>query len=495
MKRTKIVVTIGPACRDKKVLQRLIQSGIHPVRKGFSNRVNVFRINFSHGTHQEHQETILILRKLSQELKTPIGILADLSGPKIRVGKITDEPIKLTKGSVLVLSSKPGRKGKVGISYPDLPKHLRKGDKLLFDDGKIGSIVQKITKTDIQCKILNPGYLYSHKGITVLSENLTIPALTEKDKKDLQFAIQKDVDFVALSFVKSPWDILELKKILRKRKSQAQIIAKIEKPQALKDFDSILAVSDGIMVARGDLGVEIPIQEVPMAQKEIIRKCNRAGKPVITATQMLESMINNPRPTRAEATDIANAILDGTDAVMLSGETAIGKYPVECVKIMAEIAIHADNALCRQNKQDYRLRFARVQKFELHRKMTMVEENTSVTEAISESVAHLAELLNVGTIVTATSSGSTARMISRYRPKAGIFAITPKSKTLNQLQLSWGVEAVLSDRIKDTDQLFHQSTSLARKYGFAKKGDHILVTAGLPMGQPGRTNLIRVCKV
>ncbi|MFB3896672.1 MAG: pyruvate kinase [bacterium] len=476
IKRTKIVCTIGPASDFPEILKEMIQAGM-----------NVARLNFSHGTYPEHQARLQNIRKIAQDLDNPITIIADLCGPKLRIGTFKTSTIKLKAGQPFSLTINPieGDQTKVSISYPALPEYTKVTNHILLDDGNLELEVTNVTKTDIVCRVIQGGQLSAHKGLKILSDLISIPAITEKDKADISFAIQNQVDYFALSFVQSAEDIKQLKGLIQAQGTDIPVIAKIEKPVAVKNIDAIIDTADGIMVARGDLGIEMPIQEVPVTQKLIIHKCNRIGKPVITATQMLESMMHNPRPTRAEATDIANAIFDGTDAVMLSGETAAGDFPVKCVQTMADIAlrterslttIHADPVECQESKSSgYTAR--------------------DIAESVSYSVHSLSKQLNATAIVTPTESGSTARYISRFRPQCPIIAITPNRKTLYRLGLVWGVTTYYCENLPDTDAVFAKAAELVKSLHLAKSGDTIIITAGIPLRQPGTTNLIRVLTV
>ncbi|MCX7919612.1 MAG: pyruvate kinase [bacterium] len=488
MKRTKIVCTIGPASEKRDILRQMIQSGM-----------NVARLNFSHGTQAEHLSRLQSIRQIAQELDIPIPIIADLCGPKLRIGKI-HTPVELNSGASFILTSEriEGDRNRVSISYPTLPEYIHINDRILLDDGNIELEVTKVTKTEIHCKVIHGGILSSNKGLSVVSDTISIPAITEKDKSDLSFAIQHQVDYIALSFVQSIEDIKQLKDLILAQNADVPIIAKIEKPNAVKNIDSILEIADGIMVARGDLGIEMPFQEVPIIQKTIIQKCNMRAKPVITATQMLESMVHKPRPTRAEVTDIANAILDGTDAVMLSGETAVGEYPVECVRTMAEIAqrtekslttIMPDIAECQGMSLAEKLKNQRTGQLE-YKKVEW-----EVAESVSSAVFNLANQLQAAAIVTPTESGSTARLIARFRPTCPIIALTPNRKTLYRLGLVWGVNAYFCENLPDTDAVFAKAEQLVQSLGLAKSGNTIIITAGIPLRKPGTTNLIRILTV
>ena len=468
MRRTKIVCTIGPASSSYELIESLIKKGM-----------DVARLNFSHGSYEEHSLVAEYIHQASSKLGKPVAILQDLGGPKIRTGLIQKEPVILKEGSIFTLTTRniPGNEKEVSITYPSLPQKVKKGQTILLADGSLELRVEDITSTDIKCRVVTGGQLTSHKGINLPDSSPEISALTEKDQKDLLFGIEHKFDFIGISFVREAEDILRVRKILKeKRAEEISLIAKIEKREALKNIDDIIRVADGIMVARGDLGVEIPLQQVPLVQKEIIKKCNLLGKPVITATQMLESMIENPRPTRAEVTDIANAIFDGTDAIMLSEETAIGKYPLEAVTIMDKIAVETEKAL------DY--------------EKTLEERALSVKPTIPDAISHatcqVAQDLKVAAIVTFTFSGSTARMVARYRPRVPIIARSPKKSTVRKLTLSWGVYPLQSPEIKDTDDMIRKAKRTALKTGLVKRGDKIVITAGIPFGIAGTTNLIKV---
>jgi len=468
MRRTKIVCTIGPASSSYELIESLIKKGM-----------DVARLNFSHGSYEEHSLVAEYIHQASSKLGKPVAILQDLGGPKIRTGLIQKEPVILKEGSIFTLTTRniPGNEKEVSITYPSLPQKVKKGQTILLADGSLELRVEDITSTDIKCRVVTGGQLTSHKGINLPDSSPEISALTEKDQKDLLFGIEHKFDFIGISFVREAEDILRVRKILKeKRAEEISLIAKIEKREALKNIDDIIRVADGIMVARGDLGVEIPLQQVPLVQKEIIKKCNLLGKPVITATQMLESMIENPRPTRAEVTDIANAIFDGTDAIMLSEETAIGNYPLEAVTIMDKIAVETEKAL------DY--------------EKTLEERALSVKPTIPDAISHatcqVAQDLKVAAIVTFTFSGSTARMVARYRPRVPIIARSPKKSTVRKLTLSWGVYPLQSPEIKDTDDMIRKAKRTALKTGLVKRGDKIVITAGIPFGIAGTTNLMMV---
>lgn len=472
MRKTKIVCTIGPSSESLENLKKLILAGM-----------NVARLNFSHGDFEEHGNRIKNIRQACKELNKNVAILLDTKGPEIRTGKLEVEPIELVQDEFITLTTEEilGTKDCISVTYKDLPSDVEPGSTILIDDGLIGLTVIEVSGTEIKCRIVNGGTIKSKKGVNVPGVAISLPGITEKDANDIIFGIEQDIDFIAASFVRKASDVLEIRELLEKHNAgHIQIISKIENQQGVDNLDEILEVSDGLMVARGDLGVEIPAEEVPLAQKLMINKCNVAGKPVITATQMLDSMQRNPRPTRAEASDVANAIFDGTDAIMLSGETAAGKYPVESVLTMSRIAEKAESSL------NYR---------DLFNKQRTAQE-ISITEAISQSVSISALDLHAKAILTSTQSGTTARMISKYRPEAPIIAVTTQERTVRRLALIWGVHAVLGKEIVDTtDSLFNNSLEGGRKSGLVKEGDLVVITAGIPLGHSGSTNLIKISSV
>lgn len=469
MKRTKIVCTIGPASESKEVFKKLVVKGL-----------NVARLNFSHGSHEEHGERIRVIKEVREELNEPVAILLDTKGPEIRTGKFKDPEVELLEGQEFTITTRDvlGDNTICNVSYEGLARDVKIGDSILIDDGLVELKVQRIIgDTDIQCIVENAGVVKNNKGVNVPGVKINLPAITEKDESDIKFGIEMDIDFIAASFVRKAADVLAIRKILEDNNgSHIQIISKIENQEGMDNLDEIIEVSDGLMVARGDLGVEIPTEEIPLAQKEMIRKCNRAGKPVITATQMLDSMIRNPRPTRAEVTDVANAIFDGTDAIMLSGETAAGKYPVEAVEVMSNIAKRAEASI------DYRGLL----------KTKAIEMETSVTDAISHATCTTAADLDASAIVTATSSGYTTRMVSKFRPSAPIIATTTSESVRRRLSLIWGVYSVITEQLHSTDDIIDISVSKALEAELIRNGDLIVITAGVPVGVSGTTNLIKV---
>ncbi len=473
MIRTKIVCTIGPASEDEETIRAMIRAGM-----------DVARINFSHGTPEEHKRRIETIRKVAGEEDAVVAIICDLQGPKLRIGEVADEPRHLEPGEhiTLTLRDVPGTDGEIHLPHPEIVEAAEVGDRMLLDDGKIELRVVRRTKTDLVCEVVVGGELKSRKGISVPGMKLNLSALTERDKEFALCALDYGTDYLALSFVRTADDVLELRKLVESHDGDAAIIAKIEKPEALDNFDAILEVSDAIMIARGDLGVEIPAEEVPLRQKEIIAKCNHAAKPVITATQMLSSMISNPRPTRAEASDVANAILDGTDAVMLSGETAIGEYPVESVQMMARIAHITEEAM------PYRPHF------DIGNASPSITPHV-VTKAISAATTEVAHAVGARLIVTTTWSGYTARQVARERPHIPILGVTPNGSTYHRLALVWGVMPMLVREFADTDAMIETVVEAAEKANLVKPGDLLVITAGVPVGGGGRTNFLKVHRV
>jgi pyruvate kinase len=467
MPRTKIVCTLGPASESEDVLREMIRAGM-----------DVARLNFSHGDHPAHARRLALVRRLAQEEGKEVAVIQDLQGPRLRAGAIAAGSTMLREGERFTLTTRqvPGDEREVTAPYSHLPQDVRPGDRLLLDDGLLELKVEEVTDTDVVCRVVVGGVLRERKGVSLPGVTLSLPSLTEKDHNDLAFGLAQGVDYVALSFVRRASDIEELRALMAARGLLVPIIAKIEKGEAIDDFDDILAVSDGVMVARGDLGVEMPAEEVPLYQKMIIRKANAVGKPVVTATQMLQSMMDNPRPTRAEASDVANAILDGTDAVMLSGETAVGKYPLEAVRTMARIAVTTE-----QNFP-----------YEEWLRMAFTEAVTSVTEAISLATCEIACELGAQAIIASTSSGATARAVARHRPTTPIIAITPNEAVQRRLALVWGVHPLLVPRFASTDEMITTAMKACQEAGLVKTGDRLVITAGVPMFVPGRTNMLQV---
>ncbi|CDQ18282.1 pyruvate kinase [Halobacillus karajensis] len=469
-RKTKIVSTIGPASESVEKLTQLIEAGM-----------NVTRLNFSHGDFEEHGARIKNIREASKATGKTVAVLLDTKGPEIRTGTLKDGEVYLEKGSTAYVTMEDieGDAERFSVTYPGLINDVHPGSKILLDDGLVELQVDEIHKenNEIKTTVLNNGPLKNKKGVNVPNVSVNLPGITEKDAKDIEFGIEQGVDFIAASFVRRASDVLEIKELLEKHKANhIQIIPKIENQEGVDNIDEILEVSDGLMVARGDLGVEIPAEDVPLVQKRLIRKCNEAGKPVITATQMLDSMQRNPRPTRAEASDVANAIFDGTDAIMLSGETAAGDYPVEAVQTMHNIASKTETGLNHMGLLQERTK---------HSDMT-------ITDAISQSVTHTAINLNAAAIVTPTESGHTARMISKYRPKAPIVAITSDEEVNRKLSLVWGVYAVMGPRAYSTDDMLDVAVERSLASGLAIRGDRVVITGGVPVGESGTTNLMKV---
>ncbi|HBF0500555.1 TPA: pyruvate kinase [Clostridioides difficile] len=467
VKKTKIVCTLGPASQSEEVLTQLMQNGL-----------NVCRFNFSHGSHEEHKERIDMAKKVREKLNKPVAILLDTKGPEIRTGNFEDPEVFLEEGQKFTITMKDimGTKEMCTVSYKGLAEDVKSGDSILIDDGLVGLRVKEINGEDIVCVVENSGIVKNHKGVNVPGVKINLPAITPKDISDIEFGISQGIDYIAASFVRKASDVLAIREVLENNNAtDIQIISKIENQEGVENLDEILKVSDGIMVARGDLGVEIPTEEMPIVQKMMIKKCNELAKPVVTATQMLDSMIRNPRPTRAEVTDVANAIYDGTDAIMLSGETAAGKYPVEAVKMMATIAKRTEETL------DYdRL---------LKENGT---NNVTVTDAISHATCTTAVDLNASAIITSTFSGYTARMVSKFRPKSPIIATTNNEKTMNKLALTWGVYPVKSSVAGNTDEVIEKAIEAARQADYIDNGELVVITAGVPVGVSGTTNLIKV---
>ncbi|MGV8146929.1 MAG: pyruvate kinase [Alkaliphilus sp.] len=469
MKKTKIVCTIGPASEQKEIFTKLVLEGL-----------NVARLNFSHGDHEEHGKRTKMIKEVRKELDNPVAILLDTKGPEIRTGKFKDPEVYLEEGNKFTITSRDvmGDETICSVTYSDIAEDLQVNDLILIDDGLVGLKVDKIVDgTDLICTVQNSGIVKNHKGVNLPGVKINLPALTEKDISDIIFGIENNIDYIAASFVRKAVDVLAIREILEKHNaSHIQIISKIENQEGMDNLDAIIEVSDGIMVARGDLGVEIPTEEIPLAQKEMIRKCNLVGKPVITATQMLDSMMRNPRPTRAEVTDVANAIFDGTDAIMLSGETAAGKYPIESVRTMSNIAKRTEEAL------DYNGLI----------NIIMQGERCTITDAISHATCNTARDLDASAIITATSSGNTAKNISKFRPETPIIATTTTERVRRKLSLIWGVYSIITEEHKSTDHIIESSAQKAIESNLIKNGDLVVITAGVPVGQAGTTNLIKV---
>ena len=468
MRKTKIICTLGPSTDDESVLRELMKGGM-----------DVARVNMSHQDQKQQKVRIDAVKRLRTELGLPIALLLDTKGPEIRTGTFASGRVNLEKGQTFTLTTKDviGDGQLSSISYKDLPRDVSRGSRILIDDGLIELRVDECTETDILCTVVNGGTVSANKGINVPGVTLSLPFISEKDRDDIRFAVEQDFDFIAASFTRSAADIVELRRELEKHDChKIRIIAKIENPDGVNNIDEIINVSDGIMVARGDLGVEIPLEEIPVIQKQLIKKAYNAGKQVITATQMLDSMVKNPRPTRAESTDVANAIYDGTSAIMLSGETAAGLYPIEALRTMATIAERTERDI------DYKGRFSRRD----------ITERQDVTSAISHATCTTAHDLGAVAIMTVSKSGKTARMISKYRPACPIIGGTTDPTVQRQMNLSWGVIPVMVDEKDNTDELFEHVVDVAYKANLVENGDLVVITAGVPLGISGTTNLLKV---
>ncbi len=468
-RRTKIVATLGPASNTPEMIEKLIDAG-----------ANVFRLNFSHGVRADHEERVRTVRDIASRKGVTVGLLQDLQGPKIRIGKFRDGSIQLEVGKPFIITAEDieGDANRVSTTYKGLPEDVRPGLELLLDDGNLALRVERVVGPEIHTTVLIGGPLSNNKGINIPGADLSIPALTEKDLEDMQVGTELGVDWVAMSFVRTRDDLLLARHYLTRYGSRAKLMAKIEKPSAVERFDDILAEADGIMVARGDLGVEMPTEQVPIIQKRLIHACNAAGKPVVTATQMLESMREHPRPTRAEATDVANAIMDGTDAVMLSAESASGMYPVESVLMMSRIALNTEASS----------EYTRVIEGQ-----QMPQRTTQ--DAVSLAACEVADTIETAAIVCFTATGSTVWRVSRNRPYAVIAALTPSERVRNQLAMAWGVEPRLAEDPADSDDMVRIANRVMKESGLADIGERIVMVAGVPFGMHGTTNLVRVERV
>ena len=468
-RKTKIICTIGPASEKEETLRAMMEAGM-----------DVARINFSHGAYADHLEKINLIKKLRAEKGLAVSLLLDTKGPEVRLGTFKNGRVTLAVGSTFTLCmyDTEGDENHVSITYRDLWKDITTGTKILIDDGNLELVAQQIDQREIICRVLHGGDVSNRKGVNLPGVQLSMPFLSEKDRADIKFGVENDFDFIAASFTQCADDILQIRRVLDEHRcgKDIRIIAKIENAAGVANMDEILAVADGIMVARGDMGVEIPMEDIPVIQKTLIAKCYNAGKQVITATQMLESMTHSPRPTRAEITDVANAIYDGTSAIMLSGETAAGQYPVEAVAMMAKIAIRTEGDI------DYRRRFSE----------RGPEIFSGVTGAISHATCTTAHDLNAAAIITVTKSGSTARMISKYRPETPIIGCATTEKVCRHMNLSWGVTPLLIDEMDNTDDLFRHAVDKAFSCGLVKDGDLVVITAGIPIGISGTTNMLKV---
>ena len=468
MKRAKIVCTIGPASDDLDVLVKMMQAGM-----------NVARLNFSHGTREEHARRIDLIRRAAGKTGKNIALLLDTKGPEVRLG-LFEQPVFLQAKQKIILTTAQvkGDTHRLPVLFKGLPQHVSPGSSILIADGLLEFKVLSVQEGEIECEVIHGGEVASNKGVNIPEAALDLPVIAEQDREDILFGIERGVDFIAVSFVRRAADVLMVREILEDVRASPDVIAKIESREGVNNLEEIIEVADGVMVARGDLGVGIPAEEVPLVQKMIIKKCNQAGKPVITATQMLESMIHNPRPTRAEASDVANAILDGTDAVMLSGETAIGRYPIDAVEVMTRIASRVEESLSYDESLDRRGRGQACP--------------VTVTDAISHATWAVTEDLSAAAIITFTQTGYTARMVSKYRPRAPIIAATPEMKVLRKLALVWGVQPLLIAPIKDTDSMIASAIEISLAAEMVKPGDLVVITAGVPVGIRGTTNLLKV---
>ena len=468
MRKTKIVCTLGPSTDPIEILQQLVEEGM-----------NVARFNFSHGSYEEHEKRLNLLKECSKKKEYYVASLLDTKGPEIRLREFEHGKIELKENQAFTLTTRVilGNENQVSITYSKLPSDVCVGTRILIDDGLIELRVEAIEGTDIRCTVINGGIISDHKGVNVPDIDLSMPYLSEQDRNDILFGIQHDFDFISASFVRCAKDVLQIRKLLKENGGdQIKIISKIENRQGVENIDEIIEVSDGIMIARGDLGIEIAAEEVPIVQKMIIKKVCATGKCVITATQMLDSMMKHPRPTRAETTDVANAIYDGTGAIMLSGETAAGMYPVEALKTMVRIANRTEQDV------DYQKRFFHQQR----------NENPDITDAISHATCTTAIDLKAKAIVTVTKSGYTAKMISRYRPGCQIIGCATEKKVCRQLSLSWGVFPVLISEKKDVLELLLYAIAETKKHGYVEQGDNVVITSGVPLGKSGTTNMIKV---
>lgn len=469
MRKTKIVCTLGPACSDEATLEKM-----------FANGMNVARLNFSHGSHDEHKKRIDLFRRVRDRLQVPAAVMLDTKGPEIRLGTFADGSAVLKNGDPFVLTSEPvpGTAERASVTYAGLPSQLKPGDRVLIDDGRLLLRVEQSGGTEVRCTVLSGGPVSDHKGINIPEVHIDMPYLSGQDQSDIRFGIEQSVDFIAASFVRCEEDIVTLRKFVDYYGGRdIKIIAKIENIEGIKNFDVILKHADGIMVARGDMGVEVEYERLPGLQKKFIRKCYQAGKMVITATQMLESMIQNPTPTRAEITDVANAVFDGTSAVMLSGETAMGKYPARAVQVMARIAEQAEHDAF---------------EMDIYKGIRYDMDTADTTNAICDATCTTARDIRAKAIIAVTKSGYTARRMSKFRPVEPIVATTPVVKTYHQLTLSWGVYPVLSLNQNDPDELFLHAIDCAKQIDLVSEGDRVVITAGIPLNIPGTTNIMKV---
>jgi pyruvate kinase len=470
-KRTKIVATIGPASRSEDAIRAMIRAGM-----------DVARINFSHGDYEAHDQTFKLIRRIAEEEKTVVAIMCDMQGPKIRIGTVANEPLVLKPDDEITftLDSVPGDNNIISLPHPEFIKDITSGMHLLLDDGNLELVVEQASARKLLCKVVDGGPLSSRKGVSAPTARLSLSAITDKDRVDIEFALGQKCDYIAMSFVRSQEDIRELRWLIRHLGGDAGIIAKIEKHEALDNIEEIISISDGIMVARGDLGVETPAEEVPYQQKRIIHLCNDASKPVITATQMLSSMVDNPRPTRAEASDVFNAIIDGTDAVMLSNETAVGKHPVEAVKMMAKIAVIAEQSMWTTRSTDRRFH-------PINR-----EGREAISNAVSQATYQIADTLNAKAIVTSTMTGYTGRLVAKERPRTPILCVTPNEITYRRMVLVWGVVPLLIPQFSSIDEMIAAVAQAAHEAELVKPGDSLVIIGGVPFGVGGQTNFLKI---
>lgn len=469
--KTKIVATIGPASRSPEIVGQLMDAGL-----------DVCRLNFSHGTHAEHAELIKTIRRVAEEKDRHIAILQDLAGPKIRTGNLAAGPVQLVQGAEIVLTNRdvPGDVHEVGLTWGGLPRCLEPGDSVLLADGAMQLEVMEANDTDARCKVIYGGELGSHKGINLPNRSIDPPIMSDKDRADLAFGLEQGVDWVALSFVRDAGDVANVKELIAAAGKDTPLMAKIEKFEALENIDAILAAADGLMVARGDLGVEIPLEHVPRAQKMLIAKANAAAKPVVTATQMLKSMVESPRPTRAEVTDVANAIFDGSDAIMLSEETAMGRHPVEAVRVMERVSRDTEDQCATRAHP---------------RRRSDVGDKLSFEQAVAHTAVQMAADIHSAAIITCTSSGSTTLLVASYRPCQTLLALTPKRRTARRLAMVFGAVPVVTPPALNAEEMERTAVAAARDEGFVVEGDAVVITAGLPLHVPGTTNLIKVATV
>lgn len=470
-KRTKIIATIGPSCHEKETLRKMVDMGM-----------NVARLNFSHGTAEDHREVIRNLRELSRETDEPIGILADLQGPKLRIGSLQEEPVHYEEGDHFILTTQDiqGDRDRIHINFKEFPQDVNPGEQVLLDDGKIVTeVVETDKESEVKVRVLHSGDLKSKKGVNLPNTYLSLPCLTEKDREDLELALETEVDWIGLSFVRSARDIIELKHIIQERKKDVRVVAKIEKPEAIDDIDEILKEADGLMVARGDLGVEIPMQNVPLIQKMLIQKCLSSAKPVIVATQMMESMIENISPSRAEVNDVANAVLDGTDAVMLSAETSVGKHPIRVIEAMGKIAKEVETH----------------DRIYYHESPPEYNEDRFISDSICYNAARLAKRVDAAAIITMTHSGYTAFKISSQRPKADIFVFTGNERIMAMLSLLWGVRGFFYDKFVSTDHTIDDIKYILRKKGKVQENDLVINLASMPIAEKGKSNMLKLSYV